>query len=110
MSYEEEGSILGILEKRLEKIENEISKIRKAIDTNRRNIEELRGFIEGMFKFNCPNCGNPINTWPIPYFMIKAIHVADALAAETRGVKVKIGLDGPQTDWQEYVIKVCDKV
>ena len=108
MGYEEEESILGILEKRLEKIEEEISKIRKAMNTNKKSIEELRKTIENMFKIRCPNCGNPIDTRPIPYFVIKAIHGADASPLETRGIGVKRGLYGPQTDWLEHVIK-CKK-
>jgi len=101
MGYEKGKSLYEILEERFESLEERINEISEA-------VKRLEKLMEGVFEIRCPNCGSFISTWPIPYFMVKAIHGADASPLETRGIGVKRGLYGPQTDWLEHVIK-CKK-
>ncbi len=99
-------TVLGLVEKRLEEILKRIKNLEKLVHTNTQELSRLKESFNSLFTMKCPNCGSPINTWPIPYFMIKAIHIADALASETRGIWLnRTWLNGPQSDWQEHVVK-----
>jgi transcription initiation factor IIE alpha subunit len=107
---EERKTIIDVVEERLNIMEEDVKKALREISILRRDVESIKKLLEEQFTISCPNCGNALSTWPIPYFMIKALHEVDAPDAQMK--RIAMGVTNPQTDWKEIKVlcKKCEKI